>query len=157
MNMDFADRLRAEHDEFKKMLFQLSDSGIEDVDLRGETYADLLMRVDAHERAEEQTIYEALKQNEDTKELALEGIEQHRIARVLMVELRKVSLDDELWLPKLRAIKTLLENHIMVEEGLVIPTAKDVFDQGTMDRFDQEFERKEKENLRTLKSGPAII
>jgi hemerythrin-like domain-containing protein len=155
--MNFEDRLKAEHDEFRKMLSQLSDTGIEDVDMRQETFADLSMRVDAHDRAEEKTIYDAMRKNSDTKELALEGSEQHRITRVLMVELRKVGLDDELWLPKLRVIKGLLEHHFMVEETLVLPTAKDSLDQATMDRIGQEFEQQEKEHFREMHSGPSII
>jgi hemerythrin superfamily protein len=155
--MNFEDRIRDEHEEFRKMLFMLSDTGTEDADLRLETYADLIMRVDAHEKAEERTIYQAMKGDEDLMEMALEALEQHRIGRVLMIELRKVSVDDELWLPKLRAIKGLLESHMLIEESLVLPTAKDILGQDTMDRFDEEFEAHEKEVLRSMASGPSII
>ena len=88
-----------------KMLAQLSDSGIEDVDVRIEVFPDLQMRVDVHAKAEERTLYHALREEDDTKELALEAIEHHRVARVLMVELRNIRVDDELWLPKMRMIK----------------------------------------------------
>jgi hypothetical protein len=45
----------------------------------------------------------------------------------------------------------------MVEEGLVIPAAKDLLDKQTMDRLSDEYEGRVKEGLMKMSSGPSII
>ena len=134
-----------------KMLAQLSDSGIEDVDVRIEVFPDLQMRVDVHAKAEERTLYQALREEDDTKELALEAIEHHRVARVLMVELRNIRVDDELWLPKMRMIRSVLEGHFIFEEEVIIPVAMDVVG-SPMDDWETKFMGIEKELLRNIPS-----
>lgn len=149
--MGFEERIKEEHGELRKMLELLNSTAIEDVDLRAETFGDLVLRLEAHERAEEGTIYEAMREDDDLRELALEAVEQHRIGRMLTNELGRTDPGDERWLPKFRAIKGLLESHLLIEEGLVIPTARDALGQRTMDRFEQEFEGRRKETL--IKKG----
>ncbi len=149
--MSLVDMIRSEHEEFMKMLAQLSDSGIEDVDVRIEVFPDLQMRVDIHAKAEERTLYHALREEDDTKELALEAIEHHRVARVLMVELRNIRVDDELWLPKMRMIRSVLEGHFIFEEEVIIPVAMDVVG-SSMDEWETKFMGIEKELLRNIPS-----
>ncbi|WP_019177355.1 hemerythrin domain-containing protein [Methanomassiliicoccus luminyensis] len=157
--MNLEERIVAEHNEYRKMLEKLTQTGIEDADLRMEVYADLSMRVEAHERAEAQTLHAAIMKEEDVRirEIAMESLEQERIIRLLLVELRKIGVDDELWMPKLRVLKSIIENHFMVEEGLVIPAAKDLLDKQTMDRLSDEYEGRVKEGLMKMSSGPSII
>ena len=150
--MDVIQRIKEEHDEFRKMLEQLSMTGIEDVDVRRETYPDLLMRVDAHEKAEERLIYDNMKDDQDMRELALEMLEEHRVARVLMVELRNVTMIDPLWLPKIRMIKELTNMHIRREEELALPAAQEFLGED-YEGLDDKFEKVEKEILRNKASG----
>lgn len=149
--MSFVDVIRSEHEEFMKMLAQLSDSGIEDADVRIEVYPDLMMRIDVHAKAEEQTLYQALKEDDDTKELALEAIEHHRVARVLMVELRNIKVDDQLWLPKMRMIRSIVEGHFIFEEEVIIPVAMGTIGDRMSD-WETVFLNKEKEILSNLAS-----
>ncbi len=150
--MDVIERIKEEHDEFRKMLEQLSMTGVEDVDVRRETFPDLVMRVDAHEKAEERLIYDQMKDDQQMKELAMEMFEEHRVTRVLMVELRNVTMIDPLWLPKIRMIKELMNMHIRREEDLALPAAKELLGEG-FDNLDEQFAKVEKEVLKNKASG----
>ena len=150
--MDVIQRIKEEHDEFRKMLEQLSMTGIEDVDVRRETYPDLVMRVDAHENAEERLIYDRMKEDQEMRELALEMLEEHRVARVLMVELRNVTMIDPLWLPKIRMIKELISMHIRREEDLALPAAQEFLGED-FEGLGDKFEMVEREILKNKASG----
>jgi hypothetical protein len=152
--MELEDRITEEHREFRKMLVLLNDTGAEDVDERLEVYADLMMRVDAHEKAEERTLYTEMKKDDDLKELALESIEEHRVSRILMVELRNVGLDDELWLPKIRMISSLLEAHMNKEEELVLPAATEALEEAVMKDITTRYGELQKQILVQATSGP---
>ncbi len=150
--MDVIQRIKEEHDEFRKMLEQLSMTGVEDVDVRRETYPDLVMRVDAHERAEERLIYDRMKDYQETRELALEMLEEHRVTRVLMVELRNVTMIDPLWLPKIRMIKELMIMHMRKEEELALPAAQE-FLGDELEGLAEKFEKIEGDVLKSKASG----
>jgi len=110
----------------RRLFASLDGTGIEDAEQRATELDELLALLEAHERAEERTLYEATGAEPSLRELALEGLEQHRISRTLLAELGAVSVADERWLPKLRAARGLVENHMLVEEGLVLPSARDL-------------------------------
>ena len=70
------------------------------------------------------------------------------MARILAVELKDTTLDDEIWLPKLLTLQGLLQQHMSFEEETIIPIAKQILDQGTMNRLGIDFEREQKEALK---------
>lgn len=136
-----------DHTLLRERMDLLSSTTQEDIDRRLELFPDIISRLYAHEKAEQASIHAQMKMYSETKPLALLAEEQERIARVLAVELREVNFEDELWLPKFVALQALVEQHMSVEEQTIMPMAKEMLDEGTMNRLGIDFEREQKEAL----------
>ena len=77
--MDIIKRLREEHDELQTVFSNMLNSEIDDPESYGKGFIDLMIAVESHERAEEQTIYALLGTDLDIRPIALQSLEEHRI------------------------------------------------------------------------------
>lgn len=133
MPEDIFARIEDEHQEFKEMLSKLEGghSGNED------TFSQFRTELSAHIQAEEQTLYESLKMDKKGKEMALVGIEEHRMGTQVLHKLEKATGED--WNVQLNLLKHLLEKHIEVEEAEVIPMAQKMLEQSKVDKISKDF------------------
>ncbi len=58
-----------------------------------------------HQTIEEEILYPALKEHAKTKDIALEGYEEHHVVDRIMGELEATPVDDETWGAKLTVMK----------------------------------------------------
>ena len=86
-----------------------------------------------HETIEEEILYPALKEHAKTKDIALEGYEEHHVVDQIMGELEATPVDDETWGPKAKVMKENVEHHMEEEEGEMFRTARQVFDAAELD------------------------
>ena len=148
MKRSLEQMIEEDHDLLRNGMEAVADTSIEDVDERLEMFAVIESRLFAHEKAEQETIHAQMKLYDETKPLALLAEEQERIAKVLTIELQNVKLDDELWLPKFLALQGLILQHMSFEEDSIMPLAKQMLDQATINRLGIDFERHEKEEFK---------
>jgi hemerythrin-like domain-containing protein len=126
--MDALKLLKQDHDEVKKMLADLESTTERAEKTRTEGLATLKSELEIHEAIEEEIFYPALKDHPKTKDLALEGYEEHHVVDMVMAEIEGVEPGDETWMAKFTVMKENLEHHIEEEEGEMFPQAKQVFD-----------------------------
>jgi hypothetical protein len=126
--MDALKLLKQDHDEVKKMLADLESTTERAEKTRTEGLATLKSELEIHEAIEEEIFYPALKDHPKTKDLALEGYEEHHVVDMVMAEIEGVEPSDETWMAKFTVMKENLEHHIEEEEGEMFPQAKQVFD-----------------------------
>jgi hemerythrin superfamily protein len=138
--MSIEEQIKREHSIFRETLTRLSNSTVEDAGERRRSLIDFTARLMDHEDAEEKTLYLAMREDEKLNDLALEGVEQHKIIQVLLENLEVVDVEDELWLPKMRAAKGILESHMLVEEKLLLPTARDILGEEAMELLSTRYE-----------------
>ena len=148
MKRSLEQMIEEDHDLLRNGMEAVADTSIEDVDERLEMFAEIESSLFAHEKAEQETIHAQMKLYDETKPLALLAEEQERIAKVLTIELQNVKLDDELWLPKFLALQGLILQHMSFEEDSIMPLAKQMLDQATINRLGIDFERHEKEEFK---------
>ena len=86
----------------------------------------LTAALDVHELIEEKILYPALKPHAETRDIVLEGFQEHHVADVLVKELHEVAKDDEQWGAKFKVLQESLEHHIKEEEGTMFPSARKV-------------------------------
>ena len=113
------EKIEEEHEEFKEMLSQMEGS----TKGKAETFEEFKKELTAHIQAEEQTLYEAMKNDKEAKEMVLVGVEEHKMGTTVLHKLGKASGED--WNVQLLVLKHLLETHIEVEEeelGSVTPS-----------------------------------
>jgi len=124
--MDALSLLKQDHDEVKKILGKLEDTTERAVKTRTELFGTFRTEMQAHEAIEEEIFYPALKQHAETKDITLEGYEEHHVVDLVMDELEGVPVDDETWAAKFTVMKENIEHHIEEEEGEMFPKAREV-------------------------------
>ena len=126
--MDGLTLLMEDHDRFKDMLKRGEDTSERERATRVQLFDDLKRQLEAHERMEEEVLYPALKEHPRTKEIVLEGYEEHHVADVILEEIADTDPEDERWAAKWKVLKENIEHHIEEEEGDMFPKARKIFD-----------------------------
>ena len=121
--------LQEDHDRIKGLLDDLSDTSGRGKKSREQSFRRLRDQLIPHMRAEEQVLYPALERNAESREIALEALEEHHVADLVLSELSTLTLTDEHWAAKLKVLEELLEHHIEEEESEVFDAAEDIFDE----------------------------
>lgn len=150
--MDILERIRSEHRGILQDLSELLNGPIDDAEKYGREYLDLEAKVEAHERGEEATIYQAIATDPDVRPISLQSIEEHRVIRSLMKDLADVKVNDETWLPKLVVLNNMISLHFQIEEGNILPLLDQMISAEDKERFDKEFGAEEKRQIRKIKS-----
>jgi hemerythrin superfamily protein len=85
----------------------------------------LKAELDVHALIEETIFYPALKNSAETRDITLEGYEEHRVVKDLLAELAGAKLSDK-WDAKFMVLKENVEHHVDEEESDLFKKAKDV-------------------------------
>jgi hemerythrin-like domain-containing protein len=143
--MDAMSLLKEDHRKVKKMLAELESTTERGVKTREELFTKVKQELVVHEAIEEEIFYPALKEHPKTKEIALEGYEEHHVVDTVMAEIEGVAYDDEKWGAKFTVMKENLEHHIEEEEGEMFKQARQVFDDAELDDLGNRMEMRKKE------------
>ncbi len=146
--MDALQLLTTDHEHVKKMLEELDDTTERAIKTREQTFAKLQSDLEVHETIEEEIFYPALKDHPKTRDIALEGYEEHHVVDMVMGEMGDVAVSDETWTAKFAVMKENLEHHIEEEETDMFPKARKVFDQQELDELGERMAAR-KEELRS--------
>jgi hypothetical protein len=131
--MDALQLLTKDHEDVKKMLSELEDTTERAVKTRERVFAKLRNDLEVHETIEEEIFYPALKDHPKTRDIALEGYEEHHVVDTVMGEMRDLPVSDETWTAKFSVMKENLEHHIEEEEKEMFAQARKVFEQDELD------------------------
>lgn len=124
---DAVELLEREHRRFEDLLKQGEETTERARSTRRDLLATLTSELNAHELMEEKVLYPALQTHSETREVVLEGFEEHHVADLIIKELHEVSTNDEAWGAKFKVLKENIEHHIKEEEGNMFPLARGIF------------------------------
>ena len=125
--MDALKLLKQDHDLVKRILTEGEETTERGEKIRTELFARLKRELEVHERIEEEILYPALRDNPKSKEIALEGYEEHHVVDEILSELEQTPVTDETWGAKFKVAKENLEHHIEEEEGEMFQKARQIF------------------------------
>jgi hemerythrin superfamily protein len=145
--------LKEDHQKVKKMLAELESTTERGVKTREELFTKVKQELVVHEAIEEEILYPALKDHPKTKEIALEGYEEHHVVDMVMAEIDGVAYDDEQWGAKFTVMKENLEHHIEEEEGEMFKQAKKVFDEDELAQLGEPMMARKEELMRQQSSA----
>ena len=91
---------------------------------REELFTQLKAELDLHASIEEEIFYPALEETEETRDIALEAYEEHRLVKQLLTELAAEPKDTEEWTAKFTVLKENIEHHVEEEEGEMFKKAR---------------------------------
>jgi hemerythrin superfamily protein len=118
--------LETDHRRFEKLLDEGEQSTERAIKGRAELLATIARELTVHEAIEERLLYPALKPHVESRQIVLEGFEEHHIADVIIKELKSVATSDEKWGAKFKVLKENITHHIQEEERMMFPTARGV-------------------------------
>jgi len=127
--LDALTLLEADHRRLKDLLAR-GEETTEGAAKQRKTLLDTIAaELTIHETIEERLLYPALKEHPETRDIVLEGFEEHHVADVIMKELTETPVADEQWGAKFKVFKENIEHHIEEEEGPMFRTARGVMTQ----------------------------
>lgn len=116
--------LKEDHDKVAGILKKLDATTERGVKTREELFTQLKTELDIHAEIEETIFYPELERHDETRDITLEGIEEHRIVKELLAALDAMAKDDEVWTAKFTVLKENVEHHVEEEEGEMFPKAR---------------------------------
>jgi hemerythrin superfamily protein len=143
---DLFEEIRMDHDEVKDMLDNLEKTG--GAKSRQSLFEKFKQELIPHMKAEEKTLYPALAEEKSAREDALEAVEEHHVAEMVLKELDKMSKDDEKWKAKLLVFKEIVNHHIEEEEGKIFEHTREAFDEEQLGVIFEDFQ-KSKQSIRS--------
>lgn len=149
--MNAIELLKDDHDRVDK-LFQKVKAN-EDGDNR-DVFEQIKSELDVHTQIEETIFYPYLIENgdEELKKITLEGIEEHRQAKMFLRELEALVEESEKFAPKLKVLMEDVEHHVQEEEGEMFKMVESQFDEATLEELGTSLE---KAKSKAQKSGSA--
>jgi hypothetical protein len=143
--MNATDLLKQDHEKVKKLMEEIDSTTERRVKTRDELFTKFKQEMTVHERIEEEVFYPALTEQAKTKDIALEGYEEHHVVDMVMGELDDVPYDDERWGAKFTVMKENVEHHIEEEEGEMFKLARQALDSDELEELGERMETLKKE------------
>ena len=125
---DAIELLETEHRQLERLLADGEETTERAVKGRAALLDTLTTLLERHELIEEKVLYPALQSHPESREIVLEGYQEHHVADLIVKELHAVAKDDEQWGAKFKVLKENIEHHIKEEEGEMFRTARAVLE-----------------------------
>ena len=118
--------LKNDHEKVAGILEKIDGTTERATKGREELFAQLKNELDIHARIEEEILYPALEEYEETRAISLQPYEEHPLVNQLLEELASAPKDDEQWTAKFTVLKENVEHHVEEEEGEMFKLARKV-------------------------------
>jgi iron-sulfur cluster repair protein YtfE (RIC family) len=142
--MDLYQLLKQDHQKAKRLFEQLSDTSDRAVKSRERLFTQLKQELELHTEVEEQHFYPALRDQEETRDLVEEALEEHSEVKEMLEELDSADKEDDGWVEQLAELQENVEHHVQEEETQLFPRAQKVLKKEEADKIAAAIE-KEKE------------
>jgi hemerythrin-like domain-containing protein len=124
--MNAIELLKADHEKVSEIFEKLEDTTESDEKTRTELFTKLKQELDLHAHIEETIFYPVLKKAEETRDITMEGIQEHHVVKVLLGELNSMKAGSEVWTAKLKVLQENVEHHVEEEEDDMFKSARQV-------------------------------
>jgi hypothetical protein len=119
--------LKEDHRKVSGIFEKLEETTERAEKTRTELFAQLQQELEIHAHIEETIFYPELKREAETREITLEGIEEHKDMKAALREAAATPVTDELFAVRLKVLKELVEHHVEEEEDEMFKSAREVF------------------------------
>ena len=119
--------LKEDHQKVSGIFEKLEETTERAEKTRTDLFAQLRQELEIHAHIEETIFYPELKREAETREITLEGVEEHKDIKAALAELGTTPVTSELFAVRLKVLKELVEHHVEEEEGEMFKSAREVF------------------------------
>lgn len=148
--MNAIELLKADHDTVDR-LFQKVKATEEGE--HKELFEKIKAELDVHTHIEEKIFYPRLKQEEDLKDITLEGVEEHHQAKMFLRELANLTDDSEKFEPKLKVLMEDITHHVQEEEGEMFPKVEKVISASELETLGRQMVEEKKNFQKSQAAG----
>ncbi|MEP7149830.1 MAG: hemerythrin domain-containing protein [Acidobacteriota bacterium] len=150
--MNAVELLKQDHDKVDKLFQKVKATPDGD---HKDLFEQIKAELDVHTHIEETIFYPRLKEegNEELKDIVLEGVEEHRQAKMFLKELAALTDDSEKFDPKLKVLMEDVSHHVQEEEGKMFPMVEEQFDESALQELGQEMEKEKKSFEKSSKAA----
>lgn len=152
--MDAITLLKEDHKKVSGIFSKLDETTERAAKTRDGLFAQLKQELDVHAHVEETIFYPVLKQEAKTRDITMEGFEEHHVIKVLLKELAGLSVETEQWTAKLKVLKENVEHHVEEEEDDMFKGARKVLSKEQLEDLGTRMEA-EKKRQQSQKSASA--
>jgi hypothetical protein len=145
--------LKEDHKKVSGIFEQLEPTTERAEKTRTQLFAQLKQELDIHAKIEESIFYPSIKQAAETREIVLEGFEEHHVIKMLLGELDSLPVDTEQWTAKLKVLKENVEHHVEEEEEEMFQKARDVLSEEQIESLGKQMEEMKKQLQQQAKSA----
>ena len=142
--------LKEDHQKVSGIFQQLEPTTERAEKTRTELFAQLKQELDVHAHIEETIFYPAIKQPAETREVVLEGYEEHAVVKTLLSELEGLDVTSEQWTAKCKVLMENVEHHVEEEEGEMFQKARQVLSEDEITQLGQRMAEEKKRMLGQL-------
>ena len=138
--------LKADHEKVAGILASIEETTERAVKGRDELFTRLKEELDLHAKIEEEILYPALEESEETREVTLEAYEEHRLVKLMLAELEEEPKDTEEWTAKFTVLKENIEHHVEEEEGEMFKNARQVLSDEEIETLGNQLQEAKRQN-----------
>ena len=139
--------LKEDHQKVSGIFQQLEPTTERAEKTRTELFAQLKQELDVHAQIEETIFYPSIKQAAETREVVLEGYEEHAVIKTLLGELERMDVTSEQWTAKCKVLQENVEHHVEEEEGEMFQQARQVLSEDEINRLGERMAEEKKRLL----------
>jgi iron-sulfur cluster repair protein YtfE (RIC family) len=141
--MNAIELLKEDHDKVDRLFQKVKATPDGD---HKDLFEQIKAELDVHTHIEETIFYPKLKEegDDELKDIVLEGIEEHRQAKMFLKELAALTDDSEKFDPKLKVLMEDIEHHVVEEEGEMFKLVEEQFDASVLEDLGAEMEKEKK-------------
>ena len=147
--------LKEDHQKVSGIFEKLEETTERAEKTRTELFAQLQQELEIHAHIEETIFYPELKREAETREITLEGIEEHKDMKAALAEVGATPVTAELWAIRLKVLKELVEHHVEEEEGEMFQKARQVLSEDEIETLGARMEAEKKRLLPQQSSANA--
>jgi hemerythrin superfamily protein len=139
--------VKADHDNFRRTTARIEATTEKDIEQRKQLLPQFMRLLYVHHLAEEETLFQALKKKAELKEMALDLIEEHRAAMILLDDLMASGWSFDFWQQRFRPFRDLVGAHMIKEETTIIPHLPVYYSEAELDEMSESFRSVKKREL----------
>ncbi|HLL16601.1 MAG TPA: hemerythrin domain-containing protein [Pyrinomonadaceae bacterium] len=139
--MDAITLLKSDHKKVSGIFEKLEETTENAEKTREELFTKLKQELDLHAHIEETIFYPVLKKSDETRDITMEGIQEHHVVKVLLRELDAMTVGSETWTAKLKVLKENVEHHVEEEEDDMFKSAREVLSKEQLEELGAQMEQ----------------
>lgn len=149
--MNALELLKADHDKVEELFKQVEAT--EDENKKHGLFERIKLELLTHTHIEETIFYPKIIQNEEIKDIVLEGIEEHKQAKTLIRDIPKLADGSEIFDAKLKVLMEDVEHHVKEEEEEMFPKVEKAFDEAQLEQLGAQLEAEKQTFQQSYKAG----